>query len=86
LAMRPPPRPVNLHRFTTMLGIVCNERGFLSSVSPSKSALGKAGEGTDASGHGVEFVHGGCASSEVELGVVSDVLVRFPEQLVVCSA
>lgn len=24
--MRPPPRPVNLHRFTTMLGIVCNER------------------------------------------------------------
>ena len=23
LAMRPPPRPVSLHRFTTMLGIVC---------------------------------------------------------------
>ena len=47
---------------------------------------GEGGGETDAGGHGVEFVHGGCASPEVELGVVSDVLVRFPEQLVVCSA
>lgn len=46
---------------------------------------GTGGE-TDAGGHGVEFVHGGGAGSEVELGVVSDVLVRFPEQLVVCTS
>lgn len=41
---------------------------------------------TDVGGHGVEFVHGGGAGPEVELGVVADVLVRVPEQLVVCGS